>query len=464
MPRKAHLLLVDDDPNTLASLSRAFRLAGHEATVCDNAARAVELLRGETFDLILSDVVMPGKSGLDLLADLKSSRVKTPIVLISGQANIEMAVKATKLGALDFLEKPLSTDKLLVTVENALRLSRLEDENRELKQKLGKHELVGSGPAMKKLLAQIDRVAASETRVCILGETGTGKELVARSIHEKSPRHEAAFITLNCAAVPAELIESELFGHEKGAFTGAGARHLGKFEQADGGTLFLDEIGDMPLAMQAKLLRVLEEGEVERVGGDKPIRVNVRVVVATHRNLEELVKHNAFRSDLFHRIFVFPLTLPPLRERPEDFPALAAHFSRQVAAQNGWKEKIFSAGALDELRRYGWPGNIRELRNVVERLVLLAAEGSITAADVRLVLPASGSRATEFTTPGGVPFGSGTLAARTEAYEREVLLAEIKRQNFHMTNVAKVLGLERSHLYKKCQQLGIDLQSLRKPE
>ncbi len=464
MPRKAHLLLVDDDPNTLASLSRAFRLAGHEATVCDNAARAVELLRGETFDLILSDVVMPGKSGLDLLEDLKSSRVKTPIVLISGQANIDMAVKATKLGALDFLEKPLSTDKLLVTVENALRLSRLEDENRELKQKLGKHELLGSGPAIKKLLAQIDRVAASETRVCILGETGTGKELVARAIHDKSPRHDGAFITLNCAAVPAELIESELFGHEKGAFTGAGARHLGKFEQADGGTLFLDEIGDMPLTMQAKLLRVLEEGEVERVGGDKPIRVNVRVLVATHRNLEELARQNAFRSDLFHRIFVFPLTLPPLRERPEDFPALAAHFSRQVAAQNGWKEKIFSAGALDELRRYPWPGNVRELRNVVERLVLLAAEDSITDVDVRLVLPASGSSGAEFTTPGGLSFGSGTLAARTEAYEREVLLAEIKRQNFHMTNVAKVLGLERSHLYKKCQQLGIDLQSLRKPE
>ena len=260
MPAKAHLLIVDDDPNTLASLSRAFRLAGHEATVCDNAARAVELLRTESFDVILSDVVMPGRSGLELLEDLKKAGVKTPIVLISGQANIEMAVKATKLGALDFLEKPLSTEKLLVMVENALRLSRLEDENRELRHRLGKHELVGSGPAMKNLSAQIDRVAASETRVCILGETGTGKELVARAIHEKSPRQEHPFITLNCAAVPAELIESELFGHEKGAFTGAAVRHLGKFEQADGGTLFLDEIGDMPVAMQAKLLRVLEEG------------------------------------------------------------------------------------------------------------------------------------------------------------------------------------------------------------
>ena len=460
MPRKAHLLLVDDDPNTLASLSRAFRLAGHEATVCDNAARAVELLRTESFDLILSDVVMPGRSGLELLEDLKKARVKTPIVLISGQANIEMAVKATKLGALDFLEKPLSTDKLLITVENALRITRLEDENRELRHRLGKHELVGAGPAMKKLVAQIERVAASETRVFILGETGTGKELVARAIHEKSPRHEQPFITLNCAAVPAELIESELFGHEKGAFTGAAAKHLGKFEQAEGGTLFLDEIGDMPVAMQAKLLRVLEEGEVERVGGDKPIKVNVRVLVATHRNLEELVKQNAFRRDLFHRVYVFPLTLPPLRERPEDFADLAAHFARQVAAQNGWKEKVFAPDAIAALRKYGWPGNVRELRNVVERLILLSADETISAADVSLILPTSDSASSG----SAAGTATGTLAERTEAFEREVMLAEIRRHNFHMTNVARALGLERSHLYKKCQQLGIDLQSLRKPE
>lgn len=460
MSRKAHLLLIDDDPNTLASLARAFRLAGHEATVCDNAMRAVELVRSEHFDLILSDVVMPGKTGMELLEELKKAGVQTPIVLISGQANIEMAVKATRLGALDFLEKPLSTDKLLLTVENALKLSRLEDENRELRHRLGKHELVGSGPAMKKLLAQIDRVAASETRVCILGETGTGKELVARAIHEKSPRRENAFITLNCAAVPAELIESELFGHEKGSFTGAAGRHIGKFEQAEGGTLFLDEIGDMPVSMQAKLLRVLEEGEVERVGGEKPIKVNVRVIVATHRNLEELVKKNEFRRDLFHRIYVFPLFLPPLRERPEDFPELVAHFARQVAAQNGWKEKLFTAEAIAALRQYSWPGNVRELRNVVERLVLLAMGDTIAADDVRLVLPGGEAIAAS----GGVETGQGTLLQRTEAFEREVLLAEIRRHNFHMTNVARALGLERSHLYKKCQQLGIDLQSLRKPE
>jgi two-component system, NtrC family, nitrogen regulation response regulator NtrX len=462
VPRKAHLLLIDDDPNTLASLSRAFRLAGHEATVCDNANRAVELLQTQHFDLILSDVVMPNKTGMQLLEELKNSGLQTPIVLVSGQANIEMAVKATRLGALDFLEKPLTTDKLLLTVENALRLSRLETENRELRHRLGKHELIGTGPAMTKLLAQIDRVAASETRVCILGETGTGKELVARAIHEKSPRHENAFITLNCAAVPAELIESELFGHEKGAFTGAAARHTGKFEQAEGGTLFLDEIGDMPLAMQAKLLRVLEEGEVERVGGDKPIKVSVRVIVATHRNLEELVKKNEFRADLFHRVYVFPLILPPLRDRKEDFPALVAHFARQVAKQNGWKEKIFSQEAIAELQRYSWPGNVRELRNVVERIILLSTEDTVTDDDVRLALPPGELAAS--TSPGVSTAGQGTLEQRTEAFEREVLLAEIRRHNFHMTNVARALGLERSHLYKKCQQLGIDLHSLRNPD
>src|SRR5512142_1287696 len=247
MAAKAHLLIVDDEANTLASLSRAFRLAGHEATVCDNAAKALELAKSRPFDLILSDVVMPGRDGLALLEDLKTQGVTAPVVMMSGQAHIEMAVRATRLGALDFLEKPLSTDKLLLTVDNALKLKRLENENRELKQRVGKHEMVWAGEAMRRVMAQVERVAASETRVCILGETGTGKELVARTIHEKSGRKGGPFVTLNCAAVPAELIESELFGHEKGSFTGAAGRHIGKFEQAQRGTLFLDEIGDMPI-------------------------------------------------------------------------------------------------------------------------------------------------------------------------------------------------------------------------
>ena len=344
MPLKAHLLIVDDEANTLASLSRAFRLAGHEATVCDNAAKALELAKAQHFDLILSDVVMPGKDGLTLLEELKAQGVAAPVVMMSGQAHIEMAVKATRLGALDFLEKPISSDKLMLTVENALKLQRLESENRQLRQRLGKHEIVWKGEAMRRVMAQLERVAASESRVCIFGETGTGKELVARTIHERSPRSGGPFVTLNCAAVPAELIESELFGHEKGSFTGASGRHIGKFEQADQGTIFLDEIGDMPLNMQAKLLRVLEEGEVERIGGDKPVSVSVRVVVATHRDLEARVREEKFRQDLFHRIHVFPLLLPPLRERRDDIPALVEHFAAQVCAQNGWKPSAVHSG------------------------------------------------------------------------------------------------------------------------
>src|ERR1700758_295666 len=364
----ARILIVDDEANTLASLSRAFRLAGHEAVVCDNAARALELAQMQSFDLILSDVVMPKRDGLSLLEDLRNAGVGTPVVMMSGQAHIEMAVRATRLGALDFLEKPLTTEKLLVTVDNAMKLTRLEAENRDLRTRVGKHTLVWTGETMRRVMAQIERVAASESRVCIYGETGTGKELVARTLHEKSHRAGGPFVTLNCAAVPAELIESELFGHEKGSFTGAAQRHNGKFEQAHRGTLFLDEIGDMPVAMQAKLLRVREEGEVERAGGNKPIPVDVRVIVATHRNLEDLVKEGKFREDLFHRVYVFPLVLPPLRQRKEDIPVLLEHFAAQICGQNGWKTIPFSADAIGALQRYSWPGNVREMRNVVERL------------------------------------------------------------------------------------------------
>ena len=455
MPSKAHLLIVDDEANTLASLSRAFRLAGHEASVCDNAAKALDLARSQHFDLIFSDVVMPGKDGLSLLEDLRAQAIATPVVMMSGQAHIEMAVRATKLGALDFLEKPISTEKLLLTVENVIKLQRLESENQRLRQRLGKHEIVWTGDVMKKIMAQVERVAASETRVCILGETGTGKELVARTLHERSARASGPFVTLNCAAVPAELIESELFGHEKGSFTGATARHTGKFEQAEGGTIFLDEIGDMPVPMQAKLLRVLEEGEVERIGGDKSIQVDVRVIVATHRNLETLVKEGKFRQDLFHRVYVFPLVLPPLRERHEDIPSLTEHFARQVCAQNNWKPIPFSPDAIKRLQDYGWPGNVRELRNAVERLMLLASEGNVTAATVDMALPQSAE--THTTSYNGL----GPLAERVQGYERQVILAELKRNHHHITNTAKALGLERSHLYKKAEQLGIDLRSLR---
>jgi len=454
----AHLLIVDDDASTLASVARAFRMAGHEATVCDNAGRALELVKSQSFDMMLSDVVMPGKDGLSLLEDLRRSEIMLPVVMISGQANIEMAVRATRLGAADFLEKPLSTDKLLLTVNNVLKLKRLEEENRDLRQRVGKHEIVHTGEAMKRVMAQVERVAASETRVCILGETGTGKELIARALHDRSPRRTGLFVTLNCAAVPGELIESELFGHEKGSFTGAASRHIGKFEQAHHGTLFLDEIGDMPMVMQAKLLRVLEENQVERVGGDRTIAVDVRVIVATHRNLEELVKRGTFRQDLYHRVYVYPMLLPPLRERADDIPALVSYFAGQVSAQNGWKARAFLPEAIRELQRYGWPGNVRELRNVVERLLLLA-DGPVDAATVRIALPAAGSIVQRAETPQF----QGTLAERVDAFERETILSEL-RLHERMTDTAKALGLERSHLYKKCQALGIDLRALKKGE
>jgi two-component system nitrogen regulation response regulator NtrX len=433
-------------------------MAGHEATVADNAARALELARTEIFDLMFSDVVMPEKDGIALLEEMRAAGVTTPVVMISGQATLDMAVRATKLGALDFLEKPLSTEKLLLTVENVLRLKRLEQENRELRARVGRHEIIWSGDAMRRVMSQVERVAAGESRVCILGETGTGKELIARALHDGSARRAGPFITLNCAAVPGELIESELFGHEKGAFTGAALRHLGKFEQAHRGTLFLDEIGDMPPVMQAKLLRVLEEGEVERVGGAGSVRVDARVVVATHRNLDELVRNGGFRQDLYHRIYVFPIVLPPLRDRKGDIPTLVEHFSLQISEVNGWKRKPFSSAAIEALERHPWPGNVRELRNTVERLLLLA-ENEVTEALVLEALPNSIALRSGSASPA-----SGTLASRMESFERDAIRAELDRARHNMTEAARVLGLERSHLYKKCAQLGISVKDLRRAE
>jgi two-component system nitrogen regulation response regulator NtrX len=448
------ILIVDDEASTLASLSRAFRLAGYDAVVCDGAARAIGLLRHEHFDLVFSDVVMPGQDGLAMLAELRDIGVATPVIMISGQATIDMAVRATRLGAVDFLEKPVSSDKLLLTVENALRLTRLEEENRQLRRRVGRHDIVWKSEAMRRVLAQVDRVAASESRVCIFGETGTGKELVARALHERSPRHDRPFVTVNCAAVPSELIESELFGHEKGAFTGAAARHLGKFEQAHGGTLFLDEIGDMPTAMQAKLLRLLQEGELERIGGERPIPVNARVLVATHRDLESLVRKGSFREDLYHRIYVFPILMPPLRERLDDVPLLAEHFAALVADQNGWKPRGFTPAAVEQLLAYSWPGNVRELRNIVER-VLLLTDDAVDGATVRQVL--SGRQLTS-----GPAAASGALADRVAAFEREVVLSELNAHGHRVAETARALGIERSHLYKKCQQLAIDMKAERK--
>ena len=456
---KLRILIVDDDANTLAQLARAFRMEGLEALIADSAERALELLRREKLDAVVSDVVMPGTSGLQLLDAIGRERPELPVVLVSGQATIEMAVQATRSGAVDFLEKPVSAQKLLLTVENAVRLRRLEEENRELRRQVGDGDLLFRSPAMARVAEQVELVAPTDSAVCILGETGAGKELVARAIHRAGPRRDNPFVKLNCAAVPAELIESELFGHEKGSFTGAISRHIGKFEAAEGGTLFLDEIGDMPAAMQAKLLRVLQEREFERIGSNHVITANVRVIAATNKDLHKLMAAGHFREDLFHRIHVFPIAVPPLRDRPEDVPLLAEHFARQVAARNHWKQARITPEGLNRLARYRWPGNVRELQNAVERALILARGGEISGALIDQLL---GGGAAASAGPGARHgFRGRPLKETMDEIEREVVLDALEKHAYQIARTARALGLERSHLYKKCQQLGIDLRSLR---
>ena len=450
---KPRILIVDDDPGTLQSLARAFALEGYTAISAPSAARALERLAEEPVDAILSDVVMPEMDGLELLEQLQKRAPGVPVILMSGQATVETAVKATRLGALDFIEKPIGLDRLLLTLRNALRLERLERENRELSRYWHDElELIGDSAPMTALKRLIERAAPSDVPLLVLGENGSGKELVARAIHELSPRHGQAFVKVNCAAVPAELIESELFGHEKGAFTGAVAQRRGRFEQADGGTLFLDEIGDMSQAMQAKLLRVLQDGEVTRVGGTQEFKVDVRVISATNRDLEQLLAEQRFREDLYYRVSTLSLRTPPLRERASDVPALVAHFAAAACRRHHWKPRAFTPEALEALEQQPWKGNVRELRNVVERVLILAESDPIAAADVRAALP--GTRAAR---PGSLPT-QGALRDLVEGYERDVIKERLRLFGGHATNAAKSLDLERSHLYKKCRQLGIEMR------
>jgi DNA-binding NtrC family response regulator len=450
---KPRILIVDDDPGTLASLSRAFALEGYTALTAASASQALERIADEHVDAVLSDVVMPGSDGLEFLAELRRSVPEVPVVLMSGQASVETAVKATRLGALDFVEKPVGLDRLFLTLKNALKLDRLAKENREL-QRYWQDELalIGDSPAMAALRGRIERAAPSDVPILILGENGTGKELVARAIHELSPRQGQPFVKLNCAAVPAELVESELFGHEKGAFSGAAAQRRGRFEEADGGTLFLDEIGDMPAPMQAKLLRVLQDGELTRVGGNGVLRVDVRLISATNRSLDSLLADGRFREDLYYRINTVEVRVPALRERREDVPALAAHFASAACARNHWRARALSAEAFALLREQPWRGNVRELRNVVERVLILASGDPIGAADVRAALPVSGSK------PQAVVPGEGLLRDLADSFERDVIRERLRLSSGHVTNAAKSLGLERSHLYKKCKQLGLEIR------
>ncbi len=448
---RSTILVIDDEPNILTTVRRSLELEGYAVEVAGGGAAGLAKLVEHDIDLVLLDVMMPGETGLEVLPKLRTAKPETMVVMMSGNATIETAVQATKAGAFDFIEKPLSGDKLLITIQNTLGYARLRYENQRLRGRAQTDfAMIGKGAAMRGIFDKVGKTAPTTGRVLITGENGTGKELVARAIHEHSKRADGPFVKLNCAAIPAELIESELFGHEKGAFTGATQQRRGTFELADGGTLFLDEVGDMNPSAQAKVLRVLQENELERVGGGETIKVDVRVVAATNKDLQAEIAATRFREDLYYRLAVVPIELPPLRARREDIPTLVEHFIEQVCADNDRRKKKVASGALTLLMQHDWPGNVRELKNVVERLAILTGDAEIiTEADVGDALPRVKAVKSEFTR--GTPFKDLVAAA-----ERDIIVAALDANDHHVSNTARELQLERSHLYKKMRALGID--------
>ncbi|MCB9598703.1 MAG: sigma-54-dependent Fis family transcriptional regulator [Sandaracinaceae bacterium] len=449
---KASVLIVDDEKNILSTLSRALRIEDYEVDVAGSALIALEKQGTKAYDLILVDVMMPEMDGITMLRKLREGGNDVPVIVMSGHGTIDTAIEATRLGARDFIEKPIASERLLLSLEHALSLTRLERENEELRKATGAtDDLLGDSGPMRQLRQQVAMAANANAPVLIAGERGTGKELVARAIHLGSKRAEGTYEKLNCAAVPAELIESELFGHEAGAFTGATKQRKGKFERASGGTLFLDEVGDMPSNMQAKLLRVLQEGELERVGGSGVIDVDVRVVAATNKPLKKEIEENRFRADLYDRLNVLPLRVPPLRERSEDIALLAAAFLRQACANNDRRGKSLSEGAMNLLLRYDYPGNVRELRNLVERLVILTPDDQITESDARALLPIAGGGGGG----GGYYRPGAALRDMMDDVERDLITRALEHHQGHITNTAQDLQLERSHLYKKMKSLGV---------
>jgi len=444
------ILIVDDEKAIQTSLRGVLEDESYRVGTVGSGDQALSRIGEDPPDLVLLDVWMPGMDGLEVLAEIKRVRPEQPVVMISGHGTIETAVKATKLGAYDFIEKPLSLEKTLLAVARALEHSRLERENRALRERLERgQEIVGQSAALQELRRQIAIAAPTTGRVLIHGENGSGKELVARAIHALSARREGPFVEVNCAAIPEELIESELFGHERGAFTGAVARRKGKFQLADGGTLFLDEVGDMSLKTQAKVLRVLEEQAFERVGGTESIRTDVRVIAASNQNLSDLIAGGRFRDDLFYRLNVIPIHVPPLRERKEDMPLLVEHFIRVFSLENGKRPKTVSVEALAYFLSYDWPGNVRELRNMVERLVIMSPREVIGPEDLPPPL-----RPKEAALPEDQIKEKNLKEAR-EAFERAYILAELRAQDWNMTRTSDRLGIERSHLYRKLKAYGI---------
>ena len=444
-----HILIVDDERAIQTTLKVVLEDEGYRVSAVGSGQEMLARLADDSPDLIFLDIWMPGMDGLEALAEVKQRRPEATVVMISGHGTIETAVKATKLGAYDFIEKPLSLEKMLLAAVRALDHSRLERENRALRERLERvDEIVGASPLLEELRQQIAMAAPTNGRVMIHGENGAGKELVARAIHALSTRREGPFVEVNCAAIPEELIESELFGHERGAFTGAIARRRGKFELADQGTLFLDEIGDMTLKTQAKVLRALEEQAFERVGGKETLRVDVRVLAASNQDLKELIALGRFREDLYYRLNVIPIEVPPLRRRKEDIPALVGHFIALFSAENGKRPKTISVEALAYFLSYDWPGNVRELRNMVERLVIMAPRDVVGPEDLPPPLrPKEG--------PAEDVQRERTLKDAREAFERAYIAAELRAHDGNVTRTADTLGIERSHLYRKLKAYGI---------
>jgi two-component system nitrogen regulation response regulator NtrX len=434
------VMIVDDEANVAESLKTALELHGFEVTAYSTGSEALESMDEDRPAVVMLDMKMPEMNGIDVLRGIMDQHGPHPaVIMMSAYGSVETAVEAMRLGASDFLEKPLGTERTVATIRNVVKMRELERENIRLQEEVSRrHNMVGVSRKMQKVFDQIDRAAPSEGRVLITGESGTGKELVARAIHRMSPRAERTFVTVNCAAIPAELIESELFGHEKGAFTGASARRSGKFALADGGTLFLDEIGDMPVRMQAKLLRVLESGEYQRVGSDKMERTDARIISATNKDLQKMIDDGEFRLDLFHRLNVIPIHIPSLRERPEDIPILIDWFLEATANETGRMKYSIEEGAVRALSQASWPGNVRELRNIVERLTIMAAGDVIIEKDV---LSATGADSIEKT--------GMSLKERVRACEKAAIIGALRRSGWRVPEAAGILGIERSHLYKK---------------
>ena len=443
-----NILIVDDEAGIRQSLKGVLEDEGYKAALADSGESCLELLGKRVFEVVLLDIWLPGMDGLETLQKIKDAENAPEVIMISGHGTIETAVRATKLGAFDFLEKPLSLEKTLILVKNAIEARRLRNENRDLKRQQPRSVIVGESIPMKALRQQIGLMAPTNGRVLVYGESGTGKELVARAIHAESTRSDAMFVEVNCAAIPEDLIESELFGHRKGSFAGASADKEGKFQKANGGTLFLDEVGDMSLKTQAKVLRTLEEQSFTPVGGDDAVTADVRVIAATNHDLEEEISKGNFREDLFYRLNVIPFYVPPLRERLEDVPLLARHFLKEFSAAYSRRQKEISDDAIAALMSYSWPGNVRELKNVIERIVIMNPTAlKLDRKHLPPLVYRDGSRRG--------PSDGSTLHQARAAYERDYILKTLDQNHGNVSRTAEVLGLERSHLYRKMKTLGI---------